>query len=331
MCDSGRTHPKRQQEHDLAARIQALTTEKNRDNLTRTDAYFRFYLRHPEIKWAFLASMVSRNAGWNMCDLEGADLPGIIPAKDRRQLFLTYERANWAIFEDAFPQLLAYHYVQGNRLFRLLTILKTSRFMITEWRHFFQTHDEGRLLSALIINEQNIIQNPVIEQPYYKKQVFSSKWFWLQDLFHLNSVVFPTPDGKLYGDAVVHFKNVPARIALGKRLAGILFHPDLYGRFLEFASTQPHTGSRYDYEHFLPTGAGKNTPCLREVYPALSHHWQRKEDWSERKKVKKAWYAPASLPHDMDITNWYLAKRKRIRQISGFVRKLKRLGRRGAY
>ncbi|GAA3327359.1 hypothetical protein GCM10020331_066980 [Ectobacillus funiculus] len=48
---------------------------KNRDNISRTHAYKEYYLRNCEIRWSFLASMVSRNAGWNMTDLEGKYYP----------------------------------------------------------------------------------------------------------------------------------------------------------------------------------------------------------------------------------------------------------------
>lgn len=40
------------------------------DNISRTVFYDQFYLKHKEIVWGYLASFVSRNAGWNMTDLE---------------------------------------------------------------------------------------------------------------------------------------------------------------------------------------------------------------------------------------------------------------------
>lgn len=57
-------------EQELLNRIRRMTQEHNLNNVTRTKAYLEFYLRHPEIHWAFLGHMVSRNGGWNMTDLK---------------------------------------------------------------------------------------------------------------------------------------------------------------------------------------------------------------------------------------------------------------------
>ncbi|TKI80501.1 DUF2515 domain-containing protein, partial [Bacillus wiedmannii] len=77
----------------------------NMDNISRTQSYQEYYVRNSEIRWAFLASMVSRNAGWNMTDLKGRYYATVLPQKVKKHLFLTYEEANWIIFLDAFPQL----------------------------------------------------------------------------------------------------------------------------------------------------------------------------------------------------------------------------------
>ncbi len=42
--------------------------------------------------------------------------------------------------------------------------------------------DKNRLTTALIINEQNVIQTPVIEHPVYRKKVFHSLIFSLSRL-----------------------------------------------------------------------------------------------------------------------------------------------------
>lgn len=52
-------------------KIKRTTHSLNKNNVTRTKAYIDFYKRHPEIHWAFLGHMVSRNGGWNMTDLKG--------------------------------------------------------------------------------------------------------------------------------------------------------------------------------------------------------------------------------------------------------------------
>lgn len=46
-----------QQEHMITQHILHETKAKNKDNLTRTNAYKRFYDRHPEMKWSLLASL----------------------------------------------------------------------------------------------------------------------------------------------------------------------------------------------------------------------------------------------------------------------------------
>ena len=41
----------------------------NADNLTRTAFYLAYWRAHPEVTWALLAHLVSRNAGYQMTDL----------------------------------------------------------------------------------------------------------------------------------------------------------------------------------------------------------------------------------------------------------------------
>jgi len=51
--------------------IRLKTKQLNVNNVTRTKACLDFYIFRPEINWAFLGHMVSRNGGWNMTDLKG--------------------------------------------------------------------------------------------------------------------------------------------------------------------------------------------------------------------------------------------------------------------
>lgn len=101
----------------LLSRIERQTKSKNADNISRTNAYKAFYDRHPEIKWSLLASFVSRNAGWSMTDLKGSLFQLGLRERQQKWFFLAYERANWLIFSDAYPQLLLYHWSKksGNR------------------------------------------------------------------------------------------------------------------------------------------------------------------------------------------------------------------------
>ncbi|MBY0122627.1 DUF2515 domain-containing protein [Bacillus sp. S/N-304-OC-R1] len=306
------------EELELIQKIKQLTTKYNADNISRTNAYFHYYRRHPEIIWSFLASMVSRNAGWNMCDLEGKWFPQIINKKLRKKLFLTYERANWLIFQDAYPQLLLYQYsTKKNRpMFHLLRYFHVSSFMEKEWNVFWEHRQIKRLMISLIINEQNMIENPVIHHPVYKKKVFQTPHFILQDWFHYSSVLFPTCEGVLYGASVNGFKSITKRIDLGKRLADILFDQELYPSFYHFAKKTVHTGSRYDYEYYFKKRPRRTTPFLRCTYPIIKHRRHYQEDWSKKKRLKRKWLRE-EVKHinPFDITEWYLDKQAHIQQV----------------
>lgn len=114
------------------------TKQNNIDNIARTKAYLRYYVRHQEIWWSLLASLVSRNAGWNMTDLCNPIYRELLKRKDRKLLFLSYERPNWLIFHDAYPQLLLYELSKKHQrnLFHLLKYFHISSFMQLEWSYF---------------------------------------------------------------------------------------------------------------------------------------------------------------------------------------------------
>ena len=167
------------EERKLIQNIFTETRKRNLDNISRTEAYSEFYQKYQEIDWSFLAHMVSRNAGYNMCDLEGQWFPHLLDQETRIKLFNTYERANWLIFQDAYPQLLLYHYsmLTKQSLFHLLKYFHVSLFMEKEWNQFWLYKDRKRLLYSLIINEQNVVQYPVVHHPFYRRYVFHSAHF----------------------------------------------------------------------------------------------------------------------------------------------------------
>ncbi|PLT34909.1 DUF2515 family protein [Bacillus sp. V5-8f] len=301
-------------EQKLIKKITWLTEKWNKDNISRTKAYEYFFSIHPEIKWAFLASMVSRNAGWNMCDLEGAWLPKAVSRHFRHSLFMTYERANWLIFHDAFPQLMLYHYSTKYRipLFHLSRHFSISSFSEHEWNAFWNSRDETRLLYALIINEQNVIEEPVIRHQYYNPFIFHSFLFELQDWMHFSTVLFPMCCGELYGHSVSDFRNVDARIELGKMLSLILFHEDLFPFFYEFARLTEPTGSRHDYEKYFQNKKRRETPFLRMVYPVISHSVQRMELWDTKTDINAIWFNMPSLPKEIKLNDWYRKKQKQL-------------------
>lgn len=299
---------------DIIRMIKQETAIKNIDNISRTESYFYFYLKYPEIKWAFLASMVSRNAGWNMADLEGKWFPKILSKQKRRNLFYTYERANWLIFHDVYPQLLLYHLskIKQKPYFYLLKAFNVSTFMEIEWMRFWKTHDEQRLITSLIINEQHVIQKPVIEHPFYKEKVFNSITYHLQDWFHFSQVLFPTIDGELYGFSTNDFTNIKSRIELGKKLAWLLFHKKYYRQFYTFSLRTTHTGSRYDYEQYQIPNKTRETPFLRVVFPVIHHRQVGQVDWyCGQASIEKHQAQPKKLNH-FKLTNWYEKKQLQL-------------------
>ncbi|MBD8070207.1 DUF2515 family protein [Bacillus sp. PS06] len=303
-------------EKEIINQIRTETDKQNIDNISRTKAYLLYFDRNREIPWAFLASMVSRNAGWNMTDLEGKWFPQILNAYYRRCLFMSYERANWLIFNDAFPQLLLYEITKerGESLFHLSKAFAISTFIESEWEIFLSGEDQERLMISQIINEQHIIQKPVIEHPFYKKQVFTSTIYKLQDWFHFSSVLFPVIKGELYGFSVHDFRKVSKRIELGTKLAQLLFHPKYYPSFYQFAITTEHTGSRLDYEQYVYPTKKRDTPFLRTTFPIIRHHIENQKDWYPLSNVKRRWYNRSLNlnKENIEMTSWYEHKQKQL-------------------
>jgi len=237
-------------DHDLISQIRKQTQEYNLNNVTRTRAYFQFYQHYPEIHWAFLGHMVSRNGGWNMTDLKGEFLTRLLSKKERLSFFSFLERGNWLIFQDAYPQFLLYKesLIRNKPLFYLLPFMSISTFMETIWTHFWSNHDTYILTMALIINEQSYLEKRVIQNPQFKKEVFSKVEFKLQDLLSFNQILFPYGKKNLVGQTLHQFGSVNERILLGKRLYAVLFqNKDLLEQVEEWAESHSHTGSRKDY------------------------------------------------------------------------------------
>ncbi|MGZ4123784.1 MAG: DUF2515 family protein, partial [Tumebacillaceae bacterium] len=78
------------------------TVKGNRNNVTRTAAYLDVYQACPELHWAFLAHLVSRNGGYNMTDLKGDLISRAMEPGEAESFFQFLERANFLIFGDAF-------------------------------------------------------------------------------------------------------------------------------------------------------------------------------------------------------------------------------------
>jgi hypothetical protein len=244
------------EEKRLTEQILAYTKMNNENNIIRTQAYFDFYRRHPEIHWALLGHMVSRNGGWNMTDLKGELLSNLLTEQDQQSFFSFLERGNWLIFQDVYPQFLLYEEsIKRKRpLFYLLPIFHVSTFMETIWNHFWKYGDPYILAIALVINEQSYLEKRVIQNPLFQEKVFHTIEFKLQDLLSLNHILFPYHDEYekrsigLIGQTLHHFGSLHERILLGKRLYSLLFHKkDMLDKVVRWAASCPHTGSRKDY------------------------------------------------------------------------------------
>ncbi|UKK99283.1 DUF2515 domain-containing protein [Brevibacillus brevis] len=306
-----------EQDQKTVERIRQETLAHNRDNIDRTRAYLSFYQKHPQVHWALLAHLVSRNAGWSMTDLRGELLPRLLRAKEQQDYFSFLERGNWLIFHDAYPQLLLYEECvrRQTNLFYLLPHLGVSTFMQAIWNHFWKTTDKYILAIGLIINEQNYLEEQVMKDPAYQNSVVRTIPFALQELLQLNMILLPQQKRvdeqgsslQLAGERVFHFSSLPERISLGKRLYSLLFGAiNRQEAAYAWALDQPHTGSRKDYWPHLfhdvnETVPGKPyqvklmncqlrsgakrlfSPTLRQVWRPVNHEQPKELDWYKNK------------------------------------------------
>lgn len=255
MLPEGKSNPTNG-EKKLIKRVHDKTHQLNLNNVTRTQAYLDFYQRHPEIEWALLGHMVSRNGGWNMTDLKGEFLSKLLTEQEQIDFYSFLERGNWLIFQDAYPQFLLYEESlrQGKALFHLLPSFGVSTFMESVWNHFWTEKNRYILAIALIINEQSYLEKRVVHNKHYQKTVLHTLEFKLQDLLSLNHILFPyqTNDSpkkvRLVGQTLHHFALLEERIQLGKRLYYLLFSNEKTLKGVSaWANQTKHTGSRKDF------------------------------------------------------------------------------------
>ncbi|AWB45884.1 hypothetical protein DCC85_17940 [Paenibacillus sp. CAA11] len=254
-------------EVELIKEISEATRLAGRSNITRTEAYLGIYQAYPELHWAFLAHLVSRNAGYNMSDLKGGPAHPLLSSPDKSHYYRFIERSNALIFQDAYPQLLLYQKSReaGRSYFHLLPAFHVSRFMRPFWDRFWVDRCSALLSVGLIINEQNYIERRVVQHPFFQRQVTSRPSFRLTGWAGLNQVVFPLPartelpdppehpggqkaEVRLAGRILSDFGSLSSRIGFGKHLYALLFGLKAVrdGTF-SFAGSVPHTGSRADY------------------------------------------------------------------------------------
>lgn len=325
-----------EQETELLHSIQERTARCNRNNVTRTQAYWDMYRRHPELHWALLAHMVSRNGGWNMTDLQGGLLPGLLSWQQREDTFWLLERANAFIFGDAYPQLLLYEAGKraGRDLSYLLPALGVSRFMFPAWRIFWRDRDAALLTVSLIINEQHYIERRVVQHPELSERVVQASFFELQSLLQLNQVIFPYAAWpqplRLAGLILENFGHLEERIEFGKQLYALLFAvPEVHQGVVRFARAVRHSGSRADYAPHLfapgqAEGAGSNggeasgaadrrqdagrlilSPMLSQAWPDRPLERPVPGDWFAGLGDVERHLTRLSLPPSFEMTNEY--------------------------
>lgn len=260
----------------------------NKNNITRTQAYLEIYLNHPELHWAFLTHMVSRNAGWNMTDLKRHSLSGLM-SFDRISVFFSFlEKGNQLIFKDAFPQLSLYAEgkKQNKDFTHLLGHFGVSSFMLPVWRLFLeqQQKNSGMLTVSLIINEQSLLERHVMNNPFYQQKVLDSLTFQLQERMGFTKILFPYHfryDIEITGSTVDNFSSLPSRIEFGKELYRILFSgKNVQVGAVNFGKATIHTGSRSDY---MPEVFSTETGSLKVFSPHLEKAWP---DYQHKSSLK---------------------------------------------
>ncbi|MGG0410402.1 DUF2515 family protein [Peribacillus simplex] len=268
------------EETALIKSIRTETTVLNRNNITRTQAYLAFYNRNPEVHWAFLAHMVSRNGGYHMTDLKSSSMTHLLDRAEQQKFFLFLERANSAIFADAFPQLLLYEHSKLKEfpLKRYLPVFRISRFMAPIWESFIEEPNSPLLTTALIINEQRMLQERILKRTRHG-EILRRLDFQLQEYLGFVKVIFPYEKKRnglhfLTGLTVERFADPKQRIETGKLLYELLFqHPVVFRGVGQFTKEVPHTGSREDYWGSIYTSEASTSKNDKIYSPTLHDAW----------------------------------------------------------
>ncbi|MFD6210759.1 DUF2515 family protein [Peribacillus sp. NPDC060253] len=267
------------EETALVKSIRSKTAALNRNNITRTQAYLAYYNRNPEVHWAFLAHMVSRNGGYHMTDLKSSSMTHLLDSAERQKFFLFLERANSAIFADAFPQLLLYEHSKQKELplRKYLPLFHISRFMAPIWESFIKEPQSSLLTTSLIINEQRMLQERVIKRTHHG-EILRRLDFQLQEFLGFTNVIFPYANKKdglhsLTGLTVERFADPKQRIETGKFLYELLFQPAVFRGVSQFIKEVTHTGSRKDYWQTIYTSDASASKDDKIYSPTLHDAW----------------------------------------------------------
>ncbi len=308
--------------------IQIATASANQSNITRTQAYLQCYEAYPELHWALLAHMVSRNGGWNMSDLKGGLMADLTNNSLRDDIYRMLERCNALIFQDAYPQLQLYIHSkrQGCSYFHLLPKFHVSSFMSSFWNNFWIDRNSALLAVGLIINEQTYIEGRVVQHSYFQKNVFQKSEYKLHHLAHVNQILFPlnktcstdiddkkpTPSSGLVGLVLENFGNIEERINLGKSLYGLLFgYMDVLERVTSYATSTTYQGSRSEYwPHLFTPDKEKALNSHLESSELLKHEWLPLGQRIYSPDLKDVWF---DMPYE-PIPHYDWLKNKNVTQ-----------------
>jgi len=253
----------------IVERIKWETRVANASNVTRAEAYRTLYFRHPELHWALLAHMITRNTGYDMTDLQGELLPRLFDLETRSRLFHELEQRESKLFQDAYPQLLLYEAGrrEGRELTYLLPAFGISCFMESVWHHFWQRLDAAVLTTAMIVNMQHRAQ-----QQSAINTAKETKWTGYRAEYRAGEqIIFPfraPQDGEMKLAGII-FERKDAedgreRIEIHKRLYMLLFgQQEVKEGVHAFVRGVPHTGSRADYAPHLFTSRKLEEPKRR--------------------------------------------------------------------
>jgi hypothetical protein len=225
---------------------------RNRDNVSRTDAYLEMYTHLREggidLPWVLMAHLVSRNAGYLMSDLARTLDPAFADAGE--SLFLLLERANWLIFVDA------WHHLCSHLLGRPLESPRVPRFMIDAWARSASS-SERELVIDLVHNEQHLIEHRAVHHPHLAP---GARLLGLIEASGREKPLhFAIPDAPAI--TVGGFASLERRIDTGRRIYDlVLAAQDKRDALWTWARAHPHTGSRAVY-------GGRPGPTVREAWP----------------------------------------------------------------
>lgn len=196
----------------------------NQNNIFRTFYYQEYWKDHPEVPWALLAHLVSRNAGYQMSDADRFQrqillktydptvIYGRLGTKHLEAFFAFLETGNFLIFRDVCPALEAYKFAKqfpehSDELFNMLSsAFDVDLFMVDSWKNFYQTARNNNWSSewtnawmatseaqtdiqqhtfALIVNEQNQIHDRIILNNAYLSNFNLFYWDSINELLEL--------------------------------------------------------------------------------------------------------------------------------------------------